>query len=85
MTNPKPASNLRPETGAFSQRDRVTLENSAGDVVEDPNTDWMFQTYGPAAKPGQTFHDEYAERGFAGPRSEAEGALAWRPYSAAAL
>ncbi|MDC0670320.1 hypothetical protein [Nannocystis radixulma] len=51
-------------------RDRVTLENSAGDVVEDPNTDWLFQTYGPAAKPGQTFHDEYAEGGFAGPRSE---------------
>lgn len=51
-------------------RDRVSLENSAGEVQEDPNTDWMFQTYGSAAKPGQTFHEEYAEGGFAGPRSE---------------
>ena len=38
--------------------DTVTLENFAGSGA----TAWDFQMYGPAAKPGQTFHEQQASR-----------------------
>ena len=39
--------------------DAVTLENYAVGSADAKNTDWNFQMYGPAAKPGQTFHDQH--------------------------
>lgn len=43
-----------------SGEDRVTLENYA--IRNQPlavNTDWEFQMYGSAVKPGQTFHEQH--------------------------
>lgn len=40
--------------------DRVTFENFAkgGSGYDDKDTRWYFETYGPASRPGQTFHDQ---------------------------
>jgi hypothetical protein len=43
------------ESGA----DRITLENYAVGDPEAKNTDWEFAMYGPASKPGQTFHEQH--------------------------
>lgn len=44
--------------------DRVTLENYA--IRGQPaavNADWEFQMYGPASRPGQTFHEQHRDTG----------------------
>lgn len=48
--------------------DRVTFENYArpGTTYDSKNQKWFFETYGPPAKAGQTFHDQYAETGSVG-------------------
>lgn len=40
--------------------DRVTFENFAkpGTDYDTKDEEWFFQTYGPASKPGQTFHEQ---------------------------
>lgn len=47
--------------------DRVTLENFAatrdfGVKLLEENAKWAFQMYGPAEKPGQTFHEQHEKR-----------------------
>jgi hypothetical protein len=39
--------------------DRITLENAGGDQGQ-MSKNWKMQTYGPANKEGQTFHDQWA-------------------------
>jgi len=48
-----------------AEPDRVTLENFArpGTTYDTQNALWYFDMYGPPSRPGQTWHDRWAEGG----------------------